>query len=339
MSLYPGGVLFVCQTPLHLLLMLDISRLWSGDKAIVWVSESDADARLVGQASRLSRGDILCLPGGARIQSKPLRMLTRAMNVFRLRFFERGMRGQSLVIFNDLSPETQYLIEVFHASAGKVFLGEDGVATYPTGGVVRTGNISRLLGKLLYGLWWSPASKIGLNRKVSTVFSSYPSLIRSDVCYGKEVLPLPTFELEDIDSSFDCGLQNCLLCVMPLVSSVSEDGLRNFVETLRTERCELAIKMHPRESLAGKEFINSILHGRVCLNIPKDAPIEAICMRTQGIKEVVGHRSSALHMIKFLRPEVKVMYAEFRAEDDGEVWQDFYRRVGIVDFFEARGTS
>lgn len=336
MNYYSRSVLFVCQTPLHLLLAHSISRLWQGKKSIVWISESDADSRLIERAFHLSEGRMLSLPGGAQTQNKLTRALTRAINVLRLRMFQREMRGQSLVVFNDLSPETQYLIESFKAHGGKAFLAEDGVATYTIGGTVPAGRLSRLIGKILYGLWWSPAVKIGLNEKITEVFASYPHLIRQDVRTGKRVRPLPLLRIDDIEPSFDLGLYNCLLCVIPLASSVTQEDLQRIVTTLRANDNALAIKAHPRESSSAMAYIESLLHGKQFSFLQKDVPIEALCMATPGIREVVGYRTSALHLIKFFQPDLEVSYIEFSFDEKGIMWRNFYKSTDIQDFLEER---
>lgn len=332
-KVYSGDVIFVCQTPLHFLLTLVLSRKWTGEKAVVWVSESGVDARLVRMVAEISTSRIVQLPGGACVENKVLRMLRRSLNVFCLRFFQRSLRDQSLVVFNDLSPETQYLIASFHSRGGRVFLAEDGVATYSMGGVVPAGVISRKFGKLLYGAWWSPKPKIGLDSRVTAVFSSYPELIRSDVANAKEVLQLPSLVAEDVDSSFDLGLQDCLLCVMPLVSSVSDEDLVRFISVLRVVPHKLVVKLHPREDLLGRERLELLLRGCDYQYLPIGIPVEVICVGNLKLKAIVGYRSSALHLLKFLRSNLKVMYVEFVGGEGARVWRDFYKSVGVVDFF------
>lgn len=334
MRSYNGDAIFICQTPLHFYLTLMLSGEWAGKKVIVWVSESDVDARLLRMVAGISTSRILHLPGGARVGSKVLRMLIRSLNVLRLRFFQRELRNQSLVVFNDTSPESQYLIASFRSQGGKVFLAEDGVATYSIGGVVPAGMISRWLGKILYGFWWSPKAKIGLDNRVSTIFASYPSLIRSDVARAKEVLPFPSLVTKDIGSSFDLGLQGCILCVMPLVSSVSDEDLVRFVSVLKAVPHKLAVKLHPRESSSGCEYLALLFQGYDHQYLPVSIPVEVICAGNLGLREVVGYRSSALHLLRIFRPDLKVMYVEFIDGAGGAGWRDFYASVGVVDFFK-----
>lgn len=333
MKAYSGDAIFVCQTPLHFYLTYMLSREWTGKKAIVWVSESDVDARLLRMVAGVSSFRIFHLPGGARVSSKVLRMLMRSINVLRLRFFQRKLRNQNLVIFNDTSPETQYLIASFHSRGGRVFLAEDGVATYSIGGVVPAGIISRWLGKILYGSWWSPKPKIGLDDRVSAVFASYPKLLRSDVVRAKEVLQIPSLETQYIDSSFDLGLKDYLLCVMPLVSSVTDKELCRFLKAIKLGR-KLAIKLHPRETGAGRKCIDEFLAGNDYFYLPREAPVEVLCLSNSGQMAVVGYRSSALHLLKFFRSDLHVMYVEFAPDGEGGGWFDFYRQVGIINFFD-----
>lgn len=336
MKSYSGDAVFVCQTPLHFYLTLMLSREWAGNKAIVWVSESDVDARLLRMVAEIPIFRILHLPGGARVRGKVFRMLMRSLNVFRLRFFQRRLRNQNLVVFNDTSPETQYLIASFHSRGGRVFLAEDGVATYSIGGVVPAGLISRNLGKILYGFWWSPKPKIGLDDRVSAVFASYPALIRSDVARAKEVLPFPSLVAKDIDSTFDLGLQDCMLCVMPLISSVSDEDLVRFVSVLKAVPHKLAVKLHPRESSLGCEHLALLFQGCDHEYLPVSIPVEVVCAGNFGLKAVIGYRSSALHLLRFFRPDLKVMYVEFLdgAGTGAGLWRDFYASVGVVDFFK-----
>lgn len=334
MSRYSGDVLFICQTSLHFLLVPGLSRLWDGEKSVVWVSETDVDARLVEKIRHLSDCRFVPLAGGARVPTKILRMLTRSFNVLRLRILQRRFGGGSLVVFNDLSPETQYLIHLFYRRGGKVFLGEDGVATYPTGGLVPAGIASKVLGKFLYGPWWAPKLKIGLNNKVSAVFASYPALIRGEVQQGKEIIQLPLLEFDDLDSSFDLCVQDYLLCVMPLVSSVPSEELTRFISVLKGGWNKLAIKFHPRESEKGRGQVEALLGGNSYCFIPKETPIEAICIRSIGLKEVVGYRSSALHLLKFLRPDLKVMYMGGSEGQREKVWSSFYKEVGVLSFMD-----
>lgn len=329
---FSGDVLFCCQTPLHFLLISSLSRIWNGRVNILWISECDIDERLVEKAKRTSDFRLLSLPGGSRVQNKILRMLTRSLNVLRLRFFDLTIRNQSLVVFNDITPETQYLINSFHSHGGRVFLGEDGIATYPTGGVVPAGFLSRVLGKILYGAWWCPKPRIGLNSMISGLFASYPKLIRNDVKEGKQIFQLPRLKRGDLSSSFSINIEGRLICIMPLFSSVSNEITIGFTDVLRTTRQDLAIKFHPREDPAGRRHIEALLDNINYFVIPQETPIETICLTSYGLKGIVGHRSSALHLIKFLRPDLKVNYIEIHEDAQSEAWRAFFQQVGVSNF-------
>ncbi|MDI3515239.1 MAG: hypothetical protein PWP40_2468 [Rhodocyclaceae bacterium] len=331
---FSGGVVFCCQTPLHFLLTICLSRLWDGQKSAIWVTESTVDVRLIEQCQRIAGFQLICLPGGATINNKIVRTLTRSVNLLRLRLRNRQFANRSLVIFNDLAPETQYLITSFRARGEEVFLGEDGVATYATGGLIPTGLLSRILGKLLYGTWWPPSQKMGLNNKVSAIFASYPKLIRDEVKKGKTVLQLPHIQNDDLDDRFDINLKDHLVCIFPLTSSITGNALTRFVSFLAKTPKNLAIKLHPREGNTGRRHIETLLAQTRYRIIPGETPIEAICFKSRKLKEVVGYRSSALHLLKFLRPDLDVKYIELTIDDKTAQWRSFFEQTGVRDFFD-----
>lgn len=331
---FSGDVLFCCQTPLHFLLTLALSPLWNGKITILWIAECAIDQRLIEQVKHTSNPRLLTLPGGSQHKNKLSRMMTRSLNIVKLRLYDLKRSSNSLVIFNDTTPETQYLINSFHSHGAQVFLGEDGVATYSTGGVVPTSTLSKIFGKILYGAWWSPQSKIGLNRMVSTLFASYPKLIRSDVREGKKVLQLPPLVGADLGLTLDLKIQNHLVFLMPLLSSTSNDILDAFIAALRATNESIAIKFHPREDLSGRKHIKSLLGSIKYHIIPQELPIEPICLTSRGPKGVIGHRTSALHLLKFLRPDLKVAYIEPRKDNKGSEWRTFFKQVEVPEFLE-----
>ncbi|SFP76484.1 hypothetical protein SAMN05216229_105206 [Geopseudomonas sagittaria] len=331
-------IVVVCQTALHFLLASVLLAGRSGEKIFVWVEESDIDEVFVEEIVAASEARIIRLRGAAKLSGKILRTLRKMLNVRGLRK-ERVLGGCSeLIVFNDLMPETQCLINAVGLSSGKVCLGEDGVALYEIGGRVHVNVASRLAGKFLYGYWWEPKERIGEHKGIKTIYAAMPGLIRASVSEARDVHNLPAVDpgffssvLHKSYPEFSC-IDNSVLCVLPLSSIVKPGNIIRLLEALGKQGKILIIKFHPRESEQNISEILKDIRSSSYVCAPKNIPAELLCMGRHPPSMVVGYKSSALHIIKSLMPDICLRYYEPLMEEGAIGWRDFYNKNGINEY-------
>lgn len=334
-------IVVVCQTALHFLLASVLLAGRSGEKIFVWVEESDIDEVFVEEIVAASEARVIRLRGAAKLSGKILRTLRKILNVRGLRK-ERVLGGCSeLIVFNDLMPETQCLINAVGLSSGKVCLGEDGVALYEIGGRVHVNVASRLAGKFLYGYWWEPKERIGEHKGIKTIYAAMPGLIRASVSEARDVHNLPAVDpgffsgvLHKSYPEFSC-IDNSVLCILPLSSIVKPESIIRLLESLGKQGGILIIKFHPRESVQKvSEILKKVPAGSyVCA--PQELPAELLCMGVNPPAMVVGYKSSALHLVKAFTPGVNVKYYEPLDDDVSCEWRRFYRASGVEEYLAA----
>ncbi|MBC3465570.1 polysialyltransferase family glycosyltransferase [Pseudomonas sp. RW10S2] len=329
----------VCQTPLHFFLCLTLLPPSDAQTILVFVEESDVNERLVTAIQALHRASLIRLPGNRNHSSKHARFLQKYRNVRQLKRDPRIAGADELLIFNDTTPEGQYLMDVVARRNGRIALGEDGVATYALGGVIPSGRLNRWLGKLLFGLWWAPGERIGTSARIGHVHASFPHRLRNDVAVGRTLTSLVPIVRDDLpdalqDLAFEFA-QGASLCLVPLIASVGIEHARRFVMAMNADGVPLVIKFHPRESEENMGHLLSAVDAVNASIAPSSMPAEMLYALTENCPTVIGFRSSALHIIAALYPRARVRYYEFSARDEGGQWLSFYDSLGLTAWRSA----
>ncbi|MNJ27412.1 hypothetical protein D3C77_219150 [compost metagenome] len=196
--------------------------------------------------------------------------------------------------------------------------------------------MNRIIGKFLFGLWWKPQNKIGLNPKIKIAYASRPDNLREDVSVHKEVRCIPL-----LDSKFFSEFENVpglslvsgsVLCILPLISSIGVEVALEFIRELSSGEGKVAIKFHPREL---ESNISEVLDGSLSKVVgvaPKNLPAELLCINAKEGGAVVGCRSSALHIVATLMPTADISFYEPSNLQVGVRWRNFYKSMGVAEY-------
>ncbi|MGV8934445.1 MAG: polysialyltransferase family glycosyltransferase [Gallionellaceae bacterium] len=331
-------LIVACQTPLHFLLASIILNFNNEKAYFIWLDEADIDEEFVLNLVDHNNSSLVKLPGSNRQKSKLSRFRQQHDNI---KYIKKNLALKtctSLLIFNDLTPETQFLIHIAKSNNAKISLGEDGVAIYGLGGIISVSLTKKVIGKLIYGWWWRPFEKIGINPLVSNVYAARPSNVRSDVSHNKKISYLPiidTLAQENATKVIKIELSEyieSIFCIIPLSITVGKSKIASFVNSLEKLNMKIVLKFHPREPA---ENINEII-GNINLVdkliASKNLPAELYCLGVNTPTLVVGYRSSALHIIASLNPSVNIAYYEPSDDVDGAKWKNFYQALGVKRF-------
>jgi len=337
--------LFVCQTPLHFLLATLLLQTEKKEATFVWVEESAIDAEFVKNIVNINNAKLIKLRGAYRSKGKIERASHRLSNIKELKNIVLKHNFNELFIFNDLPPETQFLIHEIDKSGGHIFLGEDGVALYETAGIIKANMLNKLFGKFVYGKWWSSEEKIGINPKIKTIYACKPELVRSEIAHAKTVLCMPKLGDQRIINLFKTILpptgstEIFILCILPLLNSSSARELNSYLRHLMTIKVKLAFKFHPREQELNVLGLTQNIPSSNYIIMPKDMPAEFFCMISPPPSMVIGSRSSALHIINSLFSDIQVRYIEVSLNQDSAKWKKFYNEMGVSEFVENHVVS
>ncbi|MNJ27413.1 hypothetical protein D3C77_219160 [compost metagenome] len=115
------SLVVVCQTPLHFLLAAILVREKSCKAFFVFIEESDVDEYFVkGVIDNVGEG-LFRLPGSSLASGKLGRFIQKVRNIRALKACPALQGVTELLVFNDTTPESQYLIDVVYKAHGSVF--------------------------------------------------------------------------------------------------------------------------------------------------------------------------------------------------------------------------
>jgi len=331
--------LFICQTPLHFLLATLLMQTEKKEITFVWVEESVIDADFIQYVININKAKLIKLNGGGE-KGKIGRTLQKLSNIRELKSFLLKNNFSELFVFNDLTPEAQFLINEIHQNGGHIYLGEDGVALYETAGIIKANILNKLFGKLVYGMWWSSKDKIGLNPRIKTIYACKPELVRSEIALHRSVLGFPRPDIQCFQVLFKSIIEsimtlgNFMLFILPLSGSVTIQEINSFLMKAAGGNVKLGLKFHPREHDERIKLITENIPTDSYIMVPKGLPAEYICMLSPPPMMVIGCRSSALHIINTLFTEIEVRYFEPSVKKDSAKWENFYKEMGVQEFIQ-----
>lgn len=328
------NMVFICHTPLHCLLSWIISKDCD-HSTMVWVSDSDIDTKYLKAINRQMESDLLVLSGAFQSKSIIERLSARVSNIRRIASRFKNRPFERVVVFNDVAPEDQYMIHLAKKWNSEVWLGEDGVAIYETGGYFSYSLLEKILAKAIYGVWWRPKARIGASISASKLFASAPGLLRKDVTLaGAEVVPFPVHKAQEASILLEAsGIESpwhseYVLCILPLITDDNADKVLGMVREVTANAKSTVLKPHPRQTSEAFSLLKSLFdkHEKV---LPKNFPCELLCLGQKKPTMVIGLGSSGLHLIKSFCPEIDVRFYSSPDLQLSEEWRSFYDHFGI----------
>ena len=304
---------------------------------LLFIADSDTSSKFLQEIGSMLSAEVIVCSGSYGAKNATIKLLRRVNNI---RFFRRKkvFKNMShLLTFNDVAVEDQFALDQAKAIGSEVWLGEDGVAIYETGGSFYEPLHVRWLAKLFYGRWWRQKAKIGMDSTIGNIFAAFPSLVEAHVAQGKNLFPLRNFDHDDYSFlARSCGVRQwggsrSALVILPVLT----ESLAKFSKLLCGDLIEneynVLIKFHPRDSGKYLSDLESKFSEKAYV-VPKNIPCELYCMTNDAPNIVVGFRSSALHLIKALAPDTDVRFWESGSERLSIKWKDFYRKVKVEEY-------
>lgn len=326
--------LFLCHTPLHVIISCLVA---SEDNTIerslfVVINDSKYLRDIVYNFSEKLGFKLLLLKGGADTNNSFEAMLQQKYNVKLLKPIAKNIN--KIFIFHDLRPESQALLNNPSTSICQKFIMlEDGIALYPKMGDLPTSLLSIIKRKLAFGLDWKHADKLGSHSEIKEIRCFLPHLIQEDL-RKKYITHLPNFISPTLRSVL--GIQSdlisplSLIALVPHSSIVCSSDLNIFIITCQNyalaNRLSLIFKLHPRDN-ESKELIKSRVPGAVFL--PNEFAFESFLMKNDQPAAIIGFRTSSMHIIKVLFPDIKYFFFEKGNTAESLNWEQFLISAGI----------
>lgn len=331
-----------CHTPLHCLIAWLTFRT-GRETLLIWISDSDIDPAFLKAISNSMGAELLVLGGSVQSRGVLGRLATRVRNLKVLRKTLRQQSVSHLLVFNDVAPEDQFVIARVHKSNAEIWLGEDGVAIYKTGGWFHYAFLEKVVAKLVYGLWWKPLPRIGSNQLISQLLATAPQIVREDVECHAAVSRLPPISPQQGDELFDllnidkALVGDSVLCILPLLTPENLLQVGRFLRGINVSDKKVLVKPHPRQSAYEFDKLKRIMEVESLTILPGNFPCELICASSEKPSLVVGFESSGLHIIKSLFPSVEVRSCNISSScaESEAAWQSFYAHFGIEPLREV----
>ncbi|MBN9366329.1 MAG: hypothetical protein J0H59_04770 [Comamonadaceae bacterium] len=327
--------LFLCHTPLHLLISLLVAQKnSSAEKLIFAVIEDSQGLHALAQKLVVSKNiDLLLLPGAANTQSLLKSALIHRANAKHLHdTYARAV--DTVFIFHDLRAESQKLLnsEVARHTGVRFVLLEDGVALYEPGGFLVDGFVSILKRKIFWDIRWKHARELGLHPRLSEIQCFYPELLRSNLRHLC-VKSLPKHLAGNISapSLLKAPLSNAPFCIVAVPHfAFGENFIREFLISSRDycfdRRLNLLLKLHPRDMVT-KATIEQVISSPVYL--PQELPLEVLLLSIPKAAVLIGSRTSALHVANVLQSNITCLYFDKPSTVEGVRWINFFTSIGI----------
>lgn len=327
--------LFLCHTPLHLLIsLLVVQGIPAHEKITFAIIEDSQGLHALAKTLVASTNiDLFLLPGAASFQSLIKRTLIHRANARHLHD-AYAKTASTIFIFHDLRAESQKLLNSpsTHQANTQFILLEDGVALYEPGGFLVDGLISILKRKIFWDMKWKHARQLGLHPQLSEVQCFYPESLRQNL-HHLHIKSLPRHLADSITlhSPLKASLPNAPFCIVAVPHSM-------FGETFITEFLDLSrkycldhgqtpiFKIHPRDRQAQPTIERVISSPHL---LPQEFPLELLMAFIPKAAALIGSRTSALHVINALYPETTCLYFDTPNTEAGSQWINFFEKIGV----------
>lgn len=329
--------LFLCHTPLHVLISLLVAATEPRTpRTFVVVEDSAGLHQLARLLVRADIGQLHLLPGVAngsnllsqtRIQRNNAKML-RSLYAY---------TAETVHLFHDLRAESQAMLNTSSVSQRPRFvLLEDGIALYEPRGLLVGGWVSVLKRKLAFGMDWKHARELGLHPALSEIRCFYPHLLRANLRHKpSDALPTALHQLVDRatlqtlrPTTTSAGSR--AVVAVPHSRAVSPAYFQGFLAAslAHCEKLDVTplFKLHPNDTQGV-----GLLQQRVKAPefIPQGLPLELALMAMDDATSFMGARTSALHVVRKLCPQVSCLFYESPDTEVGQRWLTFFEQVGI----------
>lgn len=327
--------LFLCHTPLHVIISCLVASV---DKTIeqslfIVVNDSKYLVDIVEDFKEQLGFQFLPLKGGADATTRFQAMRYQQYNVKLLKKISKNI--PYIYIFHDLRPESQALLNNRSTVINQFFIMlEDGVALYPTGeGGVPSRLLSILKRKIAFGFDWQHATELGLHPEINEIRCFFPHLVQKNLT-KKNITYLPTLITPKLCSvlGIHSDLINAftLIALVPHSSFVCPNDLNIFIIACQNyalaKKLSLIFKLHPRD-YTGQELIKSNVSEAVFLS--NEFAFESYLMQSDRPAAIVGFRTSSMHILKALFPEIECLFFETGDTAESLIWNRFLVSAGI----------
>lgn len=344
--------IFIAHTPYHIVLAYGIARKnKSKDNILLIVFDflkADDMAEILKSSPGIPFKEIEFLPGAYGYGGMRKRINIRK-NIKTIRKIVNSGAVGSVYIFNDSRAENQALLHYAQKKNGSVkgVYVEDGVASYSSYVYPSRSVFKMLIGKMLYGWFWSDVRILGASSGIGRIMATFPVFVRNDIG-EREIMALQKEDFLSLKNevffkkyavAFESHLSeinkaDALIIIehsgiIQLYSPEYEKITREVVGRLLSLKLKLAVKYHPREEssdfllLADKEGI-SIL--------PRSFPLELFYIMgwLDNTKIIIGDVSTSLLTARWLLDGAKVVSTAPIIGYRDSALLDVFRKSGIT---------
>lgn len=328
---------YLCCTPLHVLLAgLESSRYHDSDSVFVIINDAPDLHCLARALLGTNRARFLMLPGAAHLSSSKSQVAMRRANTRQIRAQMSNLAPKRLFIFYDQSPEAQAILNFRFKLRPRVTWLEDGITTYSISAPFPNPIRNLVKNKLRYDLRWRGSKWLGQHPSIDEIGCFYPNLLRTNSNIQK-ARPIPRTINRRLALSFSSlyGGPRYMdpVGIILIPHSRSGPSVTNIFEfiDLSLGLCSQSgvrplFKFHPRDT----DYISTIAHRYPHLDIAEQKyPLELISLAESNISIVTGYRTSALHILAALRPQLNLRYYEWSVDPRSAKWVAFYQQLGI----------
>lgn len=323
-----------CYTPLHFLFLeLLIEETLQYDEIVVFALFANAPIPAFSHSSKLSIKIKHITPQRQSCAARNISNTVNIINTIKLELARMNERQFDFAAFHDMKPETQFLINKTKNMGGQVFLIEDGVAIYPPGGRLSFKWYSKLIGRIMLGMWWHPKEKIGTYTNYDCIYATLPSLIRSDIS-AKAQRKIDINKLNTINRDH-CAHKNIeadTLVLFPLSRETSLADCISILDYAAKFSNKIAIKFHPRE--LNISFIDALLaHNSKCEFVEGNKTAEEIVIHNKSITAVITQKTSALHILSTIGDRsIRLINIDLGSQETDIVWKQFFSAINIETY-------
>lgn len=326
--------IFLCHTPLHIIISCLVASADNTIEQSLFVVVNDSK-NLIDIAENFEKHlgfHFLPFKGGADATTCFQATLYQQYNVKILKKIAKNI--PNIYIFHDLRPESQALLNNRSTSVNQKFVMlEDGVALYPTKGILPSSLLSILKRKLAFGFNWKHAEELGLHPEINEIRCFFPHLIQENLT-KKYVTHLPILLTPKLCSVLgihsDLINSSSLIALVPHSSFIPINDLNIFIATCQNyalaKKLSLIFKLHPRD-YEGQELIKSKIPGAVFL--PNEFAFESFLMKNDRPAAIIGFRTSSIHILKALFPDIECFFFEMDDTTESLIWNEFLVSAGI----------
>lgn len=329
--------LYLCCTPLHILLAaLESTKHRDSESTYIIINDSPDLDELAVALLRSSESKFIMLPGAAHLSATDSQISLRQKNIRDIRNIAASLTPERLFIFYDQSAEAQALLNFKFPAQPKVIWLEDGITTYfvakPFPNPIR--NLIR--NKIRYDLSWRGSKWLGKHPAIQEIACFYPNLLREDIDINKSRALPRSIDKKHIESfSKIYGIAKYknptgVIVVPHPCSGPTPSQVNDFIEA-SIRFCTLygidpILKFHPRDTT----HIPMLKSIPINVGIAEQKyPTELTLLVEHNVQAVIGYRTSTLHVISAISPQIATYYYEPPGDPTSAKWVRFYDLLSI----------